>query len=183
MKISHITKTDKATQTLINKYQVSVVTFQTDTDVREVLQIKMYVTASYEERRTITPSLLVSTLAAHLVAIHLISVVSPQSASSAIDRMQLGNAKTHWHTSKMRQLRQSPPGQFYRLSFISETTQVLTSTATAFPNPTAPAFHFKQAQFPALKPPISPPRPHKKWAQTASQTYNPNRSSVSQLSA
>ena len=180
MKFSHITETDKATQTLITKYQVSVVTFQTDTDVREVLQIKMYVTASYEERRTRTPSLLVSTLAAYLVAIHLISVVSPQSA---IDRMQLGNAKTHWHTSKMRQLRHSPPGQFYRLSFISETTQVLTSTATAFPNPTAPAFHFKQAQFPALKPPISPPRPHKKWAQTASQTYNPNRSSVSQLSA
>ena len=122
MKFSHITETDKATQTLITKYQVSVVTFQTDTDVREVLQIKMYVTASYEERRTRTPSLLVSTLAAYLVAIHLISVVSPQSASSAIDHMQLGNAKTHWHTSKMRQLRHSPPGQFYRLFFISETT-------------------------------------------------------------
>jgi len=40
--------------------------------------------------------------------------------------------KTHWHASKMHQLRQNPPGQFYQLSFIL-TTQQLTSMATAPP--------------------------------------------------
>jgi hypothetical protein len=40
--------------------------------------------------------------------------------------------KTHWHASKMRQLWQNPPSQFYRLSFTS-TTQPFTSAATAPP--------------------------------------------------
>jgi hypothetical protein len=40
VKISHIMKTDKATQTLITKYQVFVVTPQTGTDVSEIQQIK-----------------------------------------------------------------------------------------------------------------------------------------------
>ena len=40
VKISHIMRTDKATQTLITKYPVFVITFQTGTDVCEILQIK-----------------------------------------------------------------------------------------------------------------------------------------------
>ena len=40
VKISHIMKTDKATQTLITKYPVFVVTFQTSSDVCETLQIR-----------------------------------------------------------------------------------------------------------------------------------------------
>jgi len=41
VKISQVTKTDKATQTLITEYPVFVVTFQSGTDIREVLQIKI----------------------------------------------------------------------------------------------------------------------------------------------
>lgn len=40
VKISQITKTDKATQTVITKYPVFVVAFQPSTDEHEVLQIK-----------------------------------------------------------------------------------------------------------------------------------------------
>ena len=50
---------------------------------------KEYVTASCDGRSTRTPNI----LTADLLAIHLTSVVSPQSASSAINHMQRGNAK------------------------------------------------------------------------------------------
>lgn len=40
VKVSHIMKTDKATQTLITKYPVFVVTLQTGTDISEIQQIK-----------------------------------------------------------------------------------------------------------------------------------------------
>jgi hypothetical protein len=35
------------------------------------------------------------------------------------------------------------------------------------------AFHFKQAHFPAFKPPTFPLQQHKTWAQTASQPTTP----------
>lgn len=55
---------------------------------------KNYVTASYDGRSARTPSLYVSALTANLLAIHLTSVVSPQSALSANNHMQCGNARS-----------------------------------------------------------------------------------------
>ena len=41
------------------------------------------------------------------------------------------------------------------------------------PKRTTPSFQFKQAHFPALKPPTPPPRTHQTWAQPASQPSTP----------
>ena len=72
VKISQITKTNKATQTLITKYPVFVVT------------------ASYDGMSIRAQSLYVSALTTNLLATHLTSVVSPPSV---INHMQCEDAK------------------------------------------------------------------------------------------
>jgi len=64
-----ITKTDKATQTLITKYPVFVATFQPGTDVREVLQIEKGCRCIIQWEKQ-APSLYVNALTANLLAIH-----------------------------------------------------------------------------------------------------------------
>ena len=93
VKISQITKTDKATQTVITKYPMFVVTFQPGTDVCEVLVIKKvyHCIIQWEKYNSTKP--VRQFLTANLSAIHWTSVVSLMSASSLINHMQRGNAE------------------------------------------------------------------------------------------
>jgi len=67
VKFSQITKADKVTQTLINKYPIFLVTFQLGTDISDVLHIIRYVTTSCDVRNTRTPSLYVKALTTNLL--------------------------------------------------------------------------------------------------------------------
>jgi hypothetical protein len=67
VKISQITKTDKATQTLIPKYPVL---FNPALTYAKYYRSNKYVTASYDRRSTRAPSLYVNALTANLLGIH-----------------------------------------------------------------------------------------------------------------
>jgi hypothetical protein len=114
VKISHIMKTDKATQTLITKYPVLSL-FKPALTYVKYYRSKKYVTTSYSERSTRTTSLYVNSLTANLLTIHLTSVVSPPSVSYAISHMQHENAN-------------NPLARFQNVSTAAEPTQPILLT-------------------------------------------------------
>jgi hypothetical protein len=81
---------------------------------------KEYVTASYNWRSTRKPNI----LSANLLAIHLTSVVSLQSASSAINHMQRRNAK-------------NPLARLKNASIATEPTRPILPTVLHFNNSTS----------------------------------------------
>ena len=110
---------------------------------------------------------------ANLLATHPSSVVSPPGASSAINRMPLRNGRGKKKTPMARLQNVSSAEELSwavsptvlnikQLSFLHQRQLRVTK-------PTTSAFQFKKAHFPALKPTVSPLRPHTR-AQNESQS-------------
>lgn len=131
VKVSHIMKTDKATQTLITKYPVFVVTLQTGTDISEIQQIKklchIIQWEKYKNSKSVCQCFNCQSFdhSSHFCG------KPPQVCHMQSTTWNARMQTKHWHASKMCQLQQSPPSQFYRPSFIS--TIQLTLTATVPP--------------------------------------------------
>ena len=114
VKISHLIKTDKATQTLITKYPVLSL-FKLALTYVKYYRTKKYVTTSYDGRSISATSLYVNSLTANLLTIHPTSVVSPPSVSNVNNHMQRENAN-------------NPLAHLQNMSTVAEPTQPILPT-------------------------------------------------------
>jgi hypothetical protein len=168
VKISHIKKTDKATQTMITTYPVFVVTFQTSTDICGILQIKklcQYI-IRWEKYKNNKP-------------VHqCFNCQSFDHSSNFCGKPPKCVKCDHPHAAReCKQPIGTPPkcvncGGAHPANFTdcpSYQQLNLHQWQLCLPKLTTPAFQFKQAHFPALKLLMSPLQQHKTWAQTAPQ--------------
>ena len=172
MKISHIMKTDKATQTLITKYPVFVFTFQTSTDVCETLQIKKvcHYIIRWEKYKDNKP-------------VHQFFNCQPfdHSFNSCGKSPKCVKCDQPHVTRECKQPIGTPPkcvncGGAHPANFTdcpSYQQLNLHQRQPCLLKLTTPAFHFKQAYFPAFKPPTFPLQQHKTRTQAASQPTTP----------
>ena len=172
VKISHIMKTDKATQTLITKYPVFVVTFQTSSDVCETLQIRKvcHYIIWWENYKNNKP------------VCQLFNCQSFDHSSNFCGKSPKCVKCDQPHpTQECKQPIGTPPkcvdcGGTHPANFTDRPSYQQLNVRQwqlCLPKLTTPAFQFKQAHFPALKPPTFPLQQHKTWAQTASQPTTP----------
>ena len=172
-KISQITKTDKTTQTLATKYPVFFVTFQPGTDVHEVLKIKKvcHCTIRWEKYKNAKPLSQCFNCQSFDHSSNFCGK-SPKCVKCNEPHATWECKKHVGMPPKCINCSGTHPTNFTNCPWYQQ-LNFLHQRQPHIPKPTTPAFLFRQAHFPALKPPMSPPRPHKTWAQAASQPTTP----------
>jgi len=171
VKISHIMKTDKATQTLITKYPVFVVTLQTGTDVSEIQQIKklchIIQWEKYKNNKSVCQCFNCQSFD------HSCNFCGkPPKCVKCNQPRAMQECKQNIGTPpKCVNCGRAHPANFTDCPSYQQFN--LHQRQLCLLKLTTPAFQFKQAHFPALKLLTSPLQQHKTWAQTASQTTTP----------
>ena len=174
VKISQITKTDKSMRTLITKYPVFVVTFQPGTDVHEVLQIKKlcHCNIRWEKYKNTKPVLQCFNFQSFCHSSNFCG--KPPKCVKYVQPHVMQECKSPIGTPpKFVNCGGAHLAIFTDCHSYQQQLNFLHQQQPCLPKLTTPAFQFKQAHIPALKPLTSPPRLHKRWAQAASQPTTP----------